>query len=335
VDLIEEIARHYAYDRLPSRVRPAPPRVEVDTRREKELTLSRMLVGLGYRQIITSSMVDAEENARFTARPPVQLANPLSQEASALRSSPFPSMLHALRWNLDRNQVDVRFFEIGQTYTASPGGTGGLPEERRVLTLGLTGHRRPDSVHDSGKQLDFFDLKGDLETLWGAFDIPGLRFEPVGCHYYEKGLAGRFLDQSGDLAILGQLSREIASEYKVRQALWLAEVHIYRLFAWPRRMRKYRLYSKFPAVERDFSLVVPEGVTYSQVEGSLTGVVAVIQSVRPVELFRGGQVPPHHYSLLLRITFQDFERTLTSEEIAEASQQLLRAIEPLGVRLRS
>ena len=111
-------------------------------------------------------MVDPEENSRFTDRPPVVLANPLSQDASALRSSAGPSMVHALRWNLDRDQNDVRLFELGKTYSLSSNAT---PEERRVLTLGLTGHRRPASVHDSERALDFFDLKGDLGSLAGAF----------------------------------------------------------------------------------------------------------------------------------------------------------------------
>ena len=127
-------------------------------------------------------MVNPAENSRFTDHPPVVLANPLSQDASALRSSAGPSMVHALRWNLDRDQNDVRLFELGKTYTWSGSGT---PEERRVLTLGLTGHRRTASVHDSERALDFFDLKGDLEALLDLFEIAGIEFGTVGCGHYE------------------------------------------------------------------------------------------------------------------------------------------------------
>src|SRR6516165_5583020 len=118
VELVEEVARHYGYDHLPSRLRPAPPRVRRDKVRDKELAISSLLVSLGYRETITSSTVDPNENGRFTAWPPVVLANPLSQEASALRSTPVPSMLRAIRWNLDRDQMDVRLFEMGKTYAA-------------------------------------------------------------------------------------------------------------------------------------------------------------------------------------------------------------------------
>ena len=333
VDLIEEVARHYGYDRLPARLRPVPLRgIERDARREKELTLAATLVGLGYREIIPPSMVDPEENVRFTDRLPVVLANPLSQDASALRSTPVPSMLRALRWNLDRDQSDLRFFEIGKTYAA----TGkGLREERRVLSLGLSGRRRQASVHDSEKPLDFFDLKGDLETLFEPFDIPDFRFEPAGCAYYESGLGGRFTSRGRTLVIFGRLSGEIARDYKLRQDVWLAEADLERLLDAPLRERAFRPYSKFPAVERDFSLLVPDEVTYSRLEESVRSVgLEEIQRFRPVDLFRGSAVPAGHYSLLVRVTFQSLERTLAGEEIAEATRRLLAALEPLGARVR-
>lgn len=332
VDLLEEIARHYGYDRLPARLRTAPPRVGTQGTREKELAVYALLVGLGYCEIIPPSMVDPEENARFTKRPPVPLANPLSQEASALRSTPVPSMLRALRWNLDRDQSDLRLFEMGKTYTPRP---GGLPEERRVLTLGLSGSRRPASVHDREQQFDLFDLKGDVETLLEAFDVPGLRFDPAGCQYYETGRGGRFVVGGDTLVVCGQLNGEVAREYKLRQPVWLAEMDFQSLLNLSLRSRTFRSYSKFPAVERDFSLLVPEEVPYGRLEEAIHGLaLSEIESLRPVDLFRGGSIGAGQYSLLLRVTFRSRSHTLTGEEIGESSKRVLRALEPLGVRLR-
>lgn len=337
VDLIEEVARHYGYDRLPARVRTAPPRLERDVRRERELRLAATLVGLGYREIIPPSMVAPEENARFTDKPPVALANPLSQDASALRSSAVPSMLHALRWNLDRGQLDLRFFELGKTYTLRADRS---PEEHRVLALGLTGHRRPpdwrDQEDERGKPLDFFDLKGDLETLFGPFDLPELKFEPAGNAYHDQGFAGRFTWRGETLAVFGRLSAEMARQYKFRQEVLLAEVDAERLLDASLKEHSFRPYSKFPTVERDLSLLVPDAVTYRRLEEAVRGLgLEEIQSFRPVDLFRGGAVPAGHYSLLLRVTFQSAERTLAGEEIAEATRRVLGALEPLGVRVRA
>jgi phenylalanyl-tRNA synthetase beta chain len=332
VDLIEEVARHFGYDRLPARLRPAPPRLEHDATREKELAVSSLLCSLGYYETIQFSMVDPEENSRFADAPPVLLANPLSQDASALRSSAGPSMLHALRWNLDRDQNDVRLFELGKTYAWASNGT---PQERRVLSLGLTGRRRPASVHDSERALDLFDLKGDLEALLGLFEIPGIEFGTAGCGHYELSQSGRFTSQGDTLVIFGQLSREIEHDYKLRQPSWLAEVDFERLLTFPLRSRVFRPFSKFPAVERDFSLVVPEAVTFARLEAALRRLsLEELRSLRPVDLFRGGSIPAGHYSLLLRVTFQSRVRTMTSEEISDASERVTAALEPLGVRLR-
>jgi len=333
VDLVEEIARHFGYDRLPARLRTAPPRIEKDVVREKEYALSARLVALGYREIIPSSMVDPQENARFADRPPLLLANPLSQEASALRSSTIPSMLRALGWNLDRGQNDLRLFEFGRTY--SPG-SNGLAEERRVLTLGLTGFRRASSVHDPPRGLDMFDLKGDLETLFEIAELPNLAFAPEGCRYYEPGQSGRFVAGGKPLATFGQLSRAIARDYKLRQAVWLAEVDLDALLAAPPRAFTFRAYSRFPAVERDFSLLVPEAKKYGEIEQAVRGLgLAELRDLRPVDFFRGGGIAAGHYSLLLRVTFQSAERTLTSEEVGAMSQQIVGALAPLGVRLRT
>ncbi len=339
VDLIEELARHYGYDRLPSRVRPAPPRPERDATRDKELAVSGRLVGWGYHEIIAVPMIDPEENKRFTDDPPVVLANPLSQEASSVRSSAAPSMVQALRWNLDRDQSEARLFEIGKVYTRP---TGAAPSERRVLTLGATGHRYPRSVHDSEEakkiELNFFDLKGDLEGLLELFEIPELCFITEGCNYFEPGLSGRFTARGNALATLGRLNGALKREYKLRQDVWLAEVDFDRLLSFPLRALTFRPISKFPGVERDFSLLVPQKILYTQIEEALRSIAREeLRDFRPVDRADRSTLaalPPDHYSLLMRVTLQSQDHTLTSEEIAAASEEIVAALAPLGIRLR-
>lgn len=336
VDLTEEIARVVGYDRLPKRVRPAPPSLERAALREKELMISEILVASGYRQIIANSMVDPAENARFTDLPPVVLQNPLSQEASAMRSTPVPGMLRALRWNLDRGQSDLRLFELGKTYSAIRNPASHLPTEERVLTLGLTGHRRPASVHDDARAAGFFDLKGDLENLLAAFEMGGLKFEPVALAYGEPDLCGRFADAGGTLADFGKISAEIARDYKLREAVWMAVINVERLLAFPRRVMHFTPFSKFPAVERDFSLLVPQAVTYEHIGAAIHALaLEAAQNFLPVDRMQIGKIAPGHWSLLLRVTFQSPAQTLTSGEIDALGKQVLAALEPLGIRLRT
>ena len=340
VDLIEEIARLHGYDQLPVRLRPAPPSVERDTRRERELALSSGLTGLGYTEIIAPSMVDPEENARFTTDEPVKLANPLAQDASAMRSSAVPGMLRALRWNLDRGQTDLRLFELGKVYTTSERTAEGLPLERRVLSLGLTGSLGlagvQDSEHPKRRPIDVFDLKGDLEVLLDSFDLEGLEFVTSGYGYLEEGLAARFDTRKGELVRFGQASQEIAREYKLRQPVYLAEINLERLLACPLKRRVFRPFSRFPAVDRDLSLVVPTQVSYRQIEETLGGLrLEELQESRAVDRFEGGAIPAGHYSLLLRILVQSAERTLTSEEADRVSARVLEALKPFDIHLRT
>jgi phenylalanyl-tRNA synthetase beta chain len=297
------------------------------------MTASFLLVGLGYHEIIAPSMVDPAESERFSVCTPVVLANPLSQDASAMRTSAVPSMLRAIRWNLDRDTHDVRLFERGKTYNMS---AKGVPEEHPVLTLGATGHRRPASVYDSEAPLDFFDLKGDLETILAAFDVPALDFEPSGPSYLDPERAGRMRSQGVELAILGMIQQDLAREYKLRQAIWVAAVDFERLLSFPLHSRQFQPISKFPAVERDFSLVLPDELPYARLSSAIAGLaLEEVRGCYPVDRFRGGTIPPLHYSLLLRVTFQSQSRTLTSEEVSGLSQRLLTALQGLGAQLRS
>lgn len=326
VDLIEEVARHFGYDRLPARLLPAPPRSERDPLREKELALSRTLVSLGYREIITSSMAGPAENAKFSDAEPVALENPLSQEASVLRTTAIPSMLAALRWNLDRDREDLRFFEMGKVYWKD-----GKPQERRILSLGLSGHRFPAAAGGAAKELDFLDLKGDLESLFAGFEAGELRFTPEAGDAYEPGLRGRYFCGQNTLAAFGKA----AANSKLRRPVWLAEIDLERLLGFALKQKSFRPFSKFPAVERDFSLLVPAEITYGRIAEALEAIqLDDLQSYKPADLFHGGLMGAEHYSLLLRLTLQSEDHTLSGEEIAAASDKVLTALAPLKIRLR-
>jgi phenylalanyl-tRNA synthetase beta chain len=115
----------------------------------------------------------------------------------------------------------------------------------------------------------------------------------------------------------------------------VAEINFERLLGFPLRARKFQPISKFPAVERDFSLVVPEDLPYERLSSAIASlVVGEIRGFQPVDRFRGGNIPSQHYSLLLRVTFGSQVRTLTGDEIEELSQRLLTALQGLGVNLR-
>lgn len=335
VDLIEEIARHFGYDRLPSRLVAAPPREGRDAQREKEIALAQTLVSLGYRQIITLPMTDPAEGRRFSDAAPVIIENPLSQEASGLRTTMIPSMIGALGWNLDRNAPDLKFFEIGKVYDRD---ADGKPRECCALALGITGFRRLANVEETAPEAGFFDLKGHLETIFAGFELPNFEFVAGGSDnsaIYEENWAGQFVCGGNHLAAFGRLAGRHAEGFKLRRPVWLAQVDLERLLQFPLRSKAFHAFSRFPAVIRDFSLQVPAGTAFQQIERQLRGnSPPELTAFTPLELFQRGAAGAGDYSLLLRVTFQSQDHTLSSDEIASLSQNVLKGLAALGIRLR-
>jgi len=170
-----------------------------------------------------------------------------------------------------------------------------------------------------------------------SFALPEHSFEPAAGEYlyFEAGSAGRFCVRGKLLATLGRLDPAISREYKLRHIPWLAELELDLLLNFALRSPHFVPYSKFPVVERDLSLVVPEGVNYQELEKTvLHNGRTMVERLRPIDIFRGGSIPGGHYSLLLRITFHSLSHTLTSEEVDQASKGILMSLERKGIYLR-
>ena len=331
IDLIEEVARIWGYDRIPATLPliGAPPR---PARHEAEdAAVRETLRGFGYDETIGYSFISAEDAARFDPAPAVGLRNPFSELAAVMRTSSAPTMLAALAYNVHRNETDVRLFEHGRLYR---GGDGQYCEPP-VLTLGATGAARPASLHEAARPMSFFDLKSDVEAILRRFDVAQLRFDDRDTPgHYVPGRSARAVAESGVLAYLGEIDPEICEQRKIRQPVFLAEVYLDALYPAGLKRPQYRELSRVPAVERDFSLLVPEGIPFGEIRNAI-GAMEHLVSVEPVEIFRGKQAAEGSYSLLLRATWQRSEASFTSEEIHGYTEALVGALEKkLRIQLR-
>jgi phenylalanyl-tRNA synthetase beta chain len=336
IDLIEEVARHYGYEKFPPRLPPAkqaahrlPHAAALDRLRER-------VVALGYQEIVAIPLVDArhDEIFRATGVAPAVIGNPLAEDASVMRSSGIVSMLGALEWNLNRGQRDLRLFEIGKTYEMRDG----EPVETRVLTLGASGQAREKTIHEAAREFGFADLKGDLDgigALAGAF-----AWQHGGPAWMAGGRAARITAGGRELGVAGQLGRRVAEAMKLRQEIFVAELRLETMLEAMEAAgatRKFVPIPRFPAVERDFSLVLAEGVTFAQVEQTIRGLgIAELRGVEAADLFRGGKMPAGKFSLMVRVTFQSGETTFTDAQINEFSARIVSALETkLGASLRA
>jgi phenylalanyl-tRNA synthetase beta chain len=339
VDLIEEVARVYGLDKFSPRLPAARAGAARLPHQEAETRLRERLVGLGYHEILTIPHVAEERNELFrpTDAVPAKLANPLSEEASVLKSTGAVTMAAAIEWNLNHGQRDVRLFEIGHHYRF----VNGKPVETRVLTIGATGLARAQGLYDPAREYNFGDLKGDLDavgTLSG-----GLRWATAGPEWLNGAKRGTiYLGKEGNqpVGVAGLLAKRVADKLKFRQDVFLAEIALgplYCMYYGAKNNRRYQALPRFPGVERDFSLFLADGVTFAEVTDTIESLgIPEITSIEAADLFRGKNVPPGKYSLLVRVTFQSKEATFTDAQINEFSSRIVTALEErLGATLRA
>jgi len=372
IDLIEEAARIYGLDKFPPRLPAARQGAQRLPKFEPELRVRERLVGLGYREILTIPHVAEERDALFRPESvaPVRLANPLSEEASVLRSNGLVTMAAALEWNLNHGQRNVRLFEIGRRYRLE----GSASVETPILTIGATGEARQKGIieGENARPYEFADLKGDLDAI--AVLATGFGWHQAGAtwtHAARRGTIylnsvntsqpagtvpstvilseaknpGLIADaitapHSAALGVAGQLTRRVAEKFKLRQEIFLAEIQLDPLYAAIRAAKESRRYEplpRFPAVERDFSVLLADGTPFSYVVKTIRSLnIAEVASINAADLFRGKNVPAGKYSLLVRVTFQSREATLTDAQISDFSAKIISALENnLGAQLRA
>jgi phenylalanyl-tRNA synthetase beta chain len=330
IDLIEEIARVYGYNRFRNTLPAFAGSVVELPWAAKETTVRQALLALGWTEAVSSTFCAAADAALFAPQPnsAVAMGNPLSEEAGMLRPSLLPGMVGMLALNLNRDVEDAALFEAG---TAFSGSTEKV-EERPALAIGATGRAF------AAKTVDFYDLKGTVEALLKAFTARSLYFDklllPAWLH---PGRAARVVLDGSTVGYFGQLHPEEAVRRKLKQPVFAGEIYLDRVYRQALRQPLARELSRYQAVRRDFSLVFADSVAWESIEDALNGLnLAELLSFAPKEIRREAKsVPAGHYSLLLGTVFQSQERTLRDEELQEFSQKVVTAMESIGGRLRT
>jgi phenylalanyl-tRNA synthetase beta chain len=341
IDLIEEVARHYGYDKFPPRLPPAKIAAHRLPHAEAQDRLRERIVALGYQEIVEIPIVDTKRDELFRSGglEPALIGNPLAEDAAVMRSSGTVSMLRAIEWNLNHGQRNLRLFEIGKTYELR----NGEPVETPVLTLGITGSAREKTIYEGARDFEFADLKGDLDIIGGL--AGGFTWESGGPQWLSGARAARLhlthkTGQREFIGTAGQIAKRIADEFKFRQNVLVAELKLESLLTGLENAAaalRFKPLPRFPAVERDFSVVLADGVQFAQVEDAIRSLgIPELQSIEALDLFRGGQVPAGKYSLMIRVTLQSAEATFTDAQLNDFSSRIVAALQQkLGATLRA
>jgi phenylalanyl-tRNA synthetase beta chain len=317
-DLIEEIARVYGYETIPSdaprsrmRMLPLP-----ETRRPREL-LRRQLVARGFQEVVSYAFVEEKWEADFAGNAnPVKLVNPIASQMSVMRSTLVGGLVDVLLGNLNRKQPRVRVFELARVFLKQADGSVKQPE--RVAALAW-GPRQPEQWGVKAEKVDFFDIKGEVEALLAPrvaefAKAANPAFHPGRCA--EVKLDGKVV------GVLGELHPRWVQAYDLPSAPVLFELDLDLVLA-TERVRAQPV-SKFQAARRDLALVVDDAVTVAEMLASFNKAApAIVTEVALFDLYCGKGVEEGKKSLAFRVHLQDAAKTLTDEEVEAAVKALL------------
>ena len=332
IDLIEEVARVYGYNRFANTL-PAPGTVLAHPAARAQRAVRDRLYALGFSETLSTTFASAADSTLFAPQiSAIPLENPLSEEAAHLRPSLLPGMVAMLALNLNRDVPSARLFEAGEIFTGTPAEVCEAPS----LALGIFGPSAQTSFHPA-EDTPFFELKGAIESLLTLFQAPAADFAPLPAGLiFEPGRAASALLNGHPLAHFGELSRIEAARRKLRQPVFLAEIDLAHLLQLPLRQSSAREISRFQAVQRDFSFTFPDAVLWEKIAAAIQALsLSELRSLEPIEVWRDRKKYPGVYSTLIRTVFQSSERTLVDTELVTWSSAILSALEALGGTLRT
>jgi phenylalanyl-tRNA synthetase beta chain len=342
IDLIEEVARVYGYNRFANTL-PTPLPVIAHPTAAKEAAVRTRLLALGYSESISSTFASQTDSDLFaeSEKRTVPMENPLSEEASLLRPSLVPGMLNMLAHNLNRDVKDVRLFEQGQVFTGTVPAEGTFiseVHESAQLSLGLTGNITVADRY-TAQSPAFFELKGAIESIISLFTPLGgstaLTFTAEAPAWLQPGRSATALLNNQPIAHFGELASTEATQRKLRQPVFLAQLDLAKLYELPLKKITAHDLSRFQAVERDFSFVFPDETQWHTLASAIHALaIPELQSLKPVEVWRNAKFPGV-YSLLIRTIFQSHDRTLRDDELTAWWSAIIATLTSLGGTLRA
>jgi phenylalanyl-tRNA synthetase beta chain len=330
-DVVEEVGRHLGVDRIPSSVPPSRGAEGLRPAQAAARAVREALVGAGLTEVVNYAFV-SDADAGTQAPPRLRLANPLSEEQAALRSSlVMPGLVGTLRANLRQGRRDLRVFEVGRVFGPTPKG----PAEEARIGLLLAG---AGATHWSGSPppADFFDGKGVVELLAQRLGIGPFSFAADGAPaFLHPGKSAVLLLGGRPRGYVGVLHPDVAETWELRDDAVVAELELDVLTVVMPPPVRFRPLPRAPAVARDLSVVADESVAAAEIEARVREAAGeLLKEVSIVKRYMGPPIPPGKASLTLSLVYQDPGRTLTGEEVQASVDHIVAALRAAGLEIR-
>jgi len=336
VDLIEEVARIYGFDRIDEETYSNVALIQPDNKLEKFNQLLRdMLFGMGYNEVLTHSLINHHWAEKFSEYPCIQLRNPISEDLGTLRTSLIPGLLQVSKWNKNRYLNDQKFFEIGNIFYWL-NTKHNSHHEKQKISLVRTGNTSSKNWLEKERSSTFYDLKGDIFSL-----LKRLKIENFQCKQSSsKFLDDRALELSIDnenLGYIGALSLEILNALDIEDDIFIAELDCQPILDKYNWDKKFQQLPKFPGIRRDLSILIDHQILVEEVEKVIwQSGGKFLKSVNLFDFFKGKQIVQNQKSLAFTLTFYSLERTLTEKEVDSDVEAIIQNLKSkLKAQLRA
>jgi phenylalanyl-tRNA synthetase beta chain len=327
-DLIEEVARIAGYENVANTLPGSAGAGAYLVGESERRSARRVLTTLGYSEAISFSFVNAEADALLRAseaEQPLTLNNPIDETEAQMRTTLLGGLLKALEHNFNHGARSVRLFEIGKCFSRNG---GDRPVERERLSLITTGGRNEADWQAASARMDFYDLKGAVESIAESMGTETLRFTAAETipHLHPGRAAVISLGQQ-EIGRIGQLHPRIAAGYKFKQPVFVAELDFGKLLDADRLEVRYHPLPKYPTVVRDVAVVINRSVSFANIETAILALqIPDLVGLRLFDIYAGKELPEGKHSVALSLRYRSMERTLTDEEINAAHQRVVNAL---------
>jgi len=324
-DVIEEILRVYGFNQIhiPGQIRSSiNPSLKPDPEKIQEET-ANFLSARGFNEMVSSSLVNGTYSEIITSpkgETPVMVLHPLSQDTNMLRNSMIPSLLKAVEHNLNRKQLDIRFYEFGKVY----GHTDSDYTEKSKLALVLSGKEEQENWFHLGQEpMNLYTLKGNLEGLFSRLGLVPVFKQALENEWLKQGL--EILSQNRRIGYLGTLKGGILKPFNLDKDVFYAELDWDAILDLKKPTPFItREIPKFPRVQRDLSLLLPKEVRFDQLQELVKKAkIQILDDMNIFDVYEGNRIPEGKKSYSLRFYLQDESQTLTDQEIDKAMKKLM------------
>lgn len=333
VDLSEEVARLIGYDRIPVTYPEVVIHTEPDDphRRMRE-EAKGVLKECGFFELITYSFISLQSLQKLGLPSddprlrPLQLLNPLTEEQAVMRTSLIPALIQTVRYNFDRQNDDLRVFELSKVFL--PRKDNVQPNEAFHLVGALTGKRNPHLLYGGEAEVDYADVKGSVECILDLFHGESVRYAAENLPPYLDPAAAATVFFNGEpVGVLGRLHPEIGENFDLKKPVFLFELDFDRLYALGRPRPLYQPLPKFPSVVRDMALIVDEDLPVQEpLDFILKEQEPFLERTEIFDLYRNPQFGAGKKSVGYRLTYRAADRSLTDDEVNDIHNRLVKKV---------